>query len=158
MSLTERLAQETNERKALAERLGKMTRELEEARRAALDGRGMEAELARQMEERLEREKEKRIEHAKEMAIRRIGKQDLAKGWTAWVEPYLEAKRIERALKAAGARMLKPKLMAGFSHWKGGWEDAKHAKATMSLEQRLGAQVRSMALRSQHGAPLTATF
>ena len=37
--------------------------------------------------------------------------------------------------------MLKPKLMAGFSHWKGGWEEARHAKATMSLEQRLGAQV-----------------
>ena len=102
MSLTERLAYETTERKTLAEQLSKMTRDLEEARRAALDGRGLEAELQRQMEVRLEREKEKRIEHAKEMAIRRIGKQGLAKGWTAWVEPYLEAKRIERALKAAG--------------------------------------------------------
>ena len=40
--------------------------------------------MQRQLEERLAREKQKRIEHTQEMALRRIGKRDLSKGWVAW--------------------------------------------------------------------------
>ena len=45
-------------RAALAEPLVKAQAELGEARRAAREGRGLEAELQRQMEEKLEKEKE----------------------------------------------------------------------------------------------------
>ena len=63
--------------------------ELAEARQAALEGRGLEAEMQRQLQEQLAAEKQKRIEHAKEVAIRRIGKRDLSRGWQAWHDLYL---------------------------------------------------------------------
>ena len=96
----ERLKAEEIDKHALQERLRAVLKELEDARRAMMEGRGQEAELKRQMEERLEREKEKRIEHTKDMAIRRIAQRDLARGWAAWAEPYLEAKRRMRHLQA----------------------------------------------------------
>ena len=141
MSMSDKLTAEVKERQLVQAQLDQLTRDLAEARQAALEGRGQEAELQRQMEERLEREKEKRIAHTQEMALKRIGKRDLARGWQGWAEPYLEKKRLERALKAAGARMLKPKLMAAFTKWRRDWEDEKHAKAAMSLEERLGEQL-----------------
>ena len=141
MSITQLYHEEQKEHKLAKDTIAKLTRHLDQARQAMAEGRGQEAELQRQMEERLEREREKRIEHTKEMAIRRIGKRELTRGWVAWVEPYLEKKRKERALKAAGARMLKPKLMTGFSIWKEGYRATKYAAANMTLEQRLTSQV-----------------
>ena len=65
-----------------------------------------------EMNSKLAQEKEKRIEHTKDMAIRRIAKRELSKGWTAWRDGYLEQKRLQRALKAAGNKMLRPKFVA----------------------------------------------
>ena len=141
MSLTERLAMESIEREKLAAAVAKLTAELTEARQAAREGRGLEAELQRQMDARLEAEKEKRIKHTQAMALKRIGKRDLARGWVGWLEPYLERKRIEQALKSAGARLLKPKLMAGFQNWKAVWADERQNNAMMSVEERLGQQL-----------------
>ena len=115
----------------------KLSQELEEARQAMLDGRGLEAELQRQMEERLAAEKEKRIEHTKEMAIRRIGKRDLARGWTAWSEQHLEKKRRAQVLKAAGNRLMRPKLTAGWQHWQRDWAADKHIKSKLSVSAQL---------------------
>jgi hypothetical protein len=69
-------------------------------------------EMARQQEEALEAEREKRIEHAKDMAIRRIFRRELTRGWTSWMSIYLDHQRRMRALASAGARMLRPKLVA----------------------------------------------
>ena len=111
--------------------------ELEESRRAALEGRGQEAELARQMELKLEAEKEKRIEHTKQMAVSRILKRDLTRGWLAWVTPFLERRKMMRMLQAAGSKLLKPKLVASFKHWLSDWQVVQHEKATMSLAEML---------------------
>ena len=112
-----------------------MCEELANTRQAMLVGRGQESELQCQMEERLEREKEKRIEHTKQMELRRIGKRDLARGWSGWVTPYLERKRRERTLKAAGARLLKPKLMNAYTLWRRDWEVETKARSMMTLEE-----------------------
>ena len=78
--------------------------ELAEARQAMLDGRGLEAEMQRQMEERLEREKQKRIEHTQEMALKRIGKRDLTRGWTAWHDEWAERTRRTRTAPRHSSR------------------------------------------------------
>ena len=56
-----------------------MTKELEEARQAMLEGRGLQAELERQAEERLEKEREKRIEGNANMAMRRMQNKELSR-------------------------------------------------------------------------------
>ena len=141
MSLEERLAVEVKEKKELQEAFAKATRELHEARQAMLEGRGMEAEQQRQMEERLAAEKEKRIEHTKEMAIRRIGKRDLTRGWVAWSDLYLEQRRRNHLLRAAGNKLTKPKLSAAYRMWFMDWQEEAVAKASMTVEQRMGQQL-----------------
>ena len=95
--------QHEKEQARMRSELGKALEDLAAARQAMLEGRGQEAELQRQMDERLAREKEKRIEHTQQMAIRRIGKRELYRGWSAWVTPFLEKRRRKRALMAASS-------------------------------------------------------
>ena len=148
MTMGERLAAEVAERQRmqidLQNQLQGVRVELEEARQAALEGRGLEAEMQRQLEERMAREKEKRIEHTKQMALKRIGKRDLTRGWVAWHDQYYEAKRMDRMLKGAGARLLRPKLSAAYNIWRRGWESEKARllkMESMSVEDRLRAQL-----------------
>ena len=142
MSITEKYEQEVKERAEVQSQLNRALLELEQARQAMIEGRGEEAEKQRLLEEQLEKEKEKRVEHAKEMAIRRIVQKDLSRGWTAWVEPYKQARKQKRMLLSAGARLLRPKLVAAVTHWKKDWEYHSHVKATMSLSDQLAMQTR----------------
>ena len=93
------------------------------------------------MEEQAAAEKEKRIKHITEMAARRIGKQDLTRGWLGWVEPYREEKRIQNMLKAAGARLAKPKVVASFSKWKDDWNVEELERTRKELEQKAWASM-----------------
>jgi hypothetical protein len=140
-----RAAQEALKMRTLEGRLQaqvtKLSQELEEARQAMLDGRGLEAELQRQMEERLAAEKEKRIEHTKEMAIRRIGKRDLTRGWVAWSDLYVEKKRRINVLRAAGAKLMRPHLVMSYNSWRRSWDHAMRKNLTQSAEGRLASQV-----------------
>ena len=154
MSIGEKLLLAEQERERLRAELAKTAEELDNARRAMLEGRGQEAELQRQMEERLEREREKRIEHTKEMALRRIGKRDLTRGWVAWFEKWAEEVRRKRTLIAAGNKLLRPKITAAYTKWRRDWEVEEHAKRSMSLEERLGQQVLDLTrqLQEAHAA------
>ena len=124
--MSQRLAQEVDERKRLQRQfhveLQALRDQLEEARQAALEGRGLEAEMQRQLEEKLALEREKRIEHTKEMAIRRIGKRDLARGWTAWFDLYSQIVYERRLLQQAGNKLTKPKMSAAWTAWQKDWK------------------------------------
>ena len=74
----------------LRSQLMETKRELERATKMLKSGEGMEEMLKREMEEALEREKEKRVEHTKAMAVRRILKRDLARGFSGWCDYWEE--------------------------------------------------------------------
>ena len=78
MSITQLYHREIKQHKEAIAKITQLTKQLDDARQAMAEGRGQEAELQRRHEEQLEREREKRIEHTKEMALKRIGKRDLA--------------------------------------------------------------------------------
>ena len=141
MSLAERYEQEVKERQEVQVALDSANAQLEQLRREMREGRGQEAELQRQMQEQLEREKEKRIEHTKEMAMRRILKRDLSRGWMAWHGGWFEKRRRDNVKRAAGARLAKPKVVASFKHWHTDWQSETQHKATMSIEGRLNAEI-----------------
>ena len=140
MSYNDQLKKAREEKDKLAKDLAYVRAELESVRASAIDGKGMEREIERQMEMKLEKEREKRIEHTKQMAIHRIAKRELSKGWLAWVEPYLEARRRKRLLTAAGARLLKPKKVAGFTHWRVLWQDAMKEQQRLEFQRTLTAK------------------
>ena len=50
------------------------------------------------------------------MAVRRLGKQGLSRGFGAWAEAYTEAVRRGRLLRAAGSKLSRPKLVNGYCH------------------------------------------
>ncbi len=141
MSMVQQLEAEKQERQKMEWQMAQMAKELESARKAMMEGRGLEAELQRQMEERLAAEKEKRIEHTKEQALRRIGKRDLTRGWVAWHDGWFEEARMKRALAAAATKLVKPKLVACVTHWRRSWEAAEGAKRAMSIEQRMAERL-----------------
>ena len=147
LPLAQRLEQEVEERKRLqrqhATEIQSLRDQLDEARQAALDGRGLEAEMQRQLEEKLAAEREKRIEH-KQMAVRRIGKRDLARGWTAWYAMYEQIAYERSLLQQAGNKLTKPKLSAAWTNWRKSWNTEQTEKArasTMTVEQRLREQL-----------------
>ena len=144
MTMGQRLQQALDERNEMQTQLAAvitgLKKELEEARQAMLDGRGMEAELQRQLDEKLRLEKEKRVEHTKEMAVRRVLKRDLSRGWGAWSDMYLQKRRQQSMLKKASARLTKPKLIHSFVSWKKDWEFVQRKEDEtrhMSTEERL---------------------
>ena len=145
MTQEQQLQAEVNERRKLQAEMQAQVQalrdELDAARQAALDGRGLEAELQRQMAEQLAAEKEKRIEHTREMAIRRIAKRDLARGWVGWHDAYVEQARIKRMLLSAGKKLTKPKLVASWQRWHHDW-DAERSRLMRTQAMSVEAQLR----------------
>ena len=74
--------------------------------------------LAKQAEE----QKELRVAHVQQMAVRRLGKQQLSKGWQTWLDMYLEHQRHKRMLASAAGRLMKPALSAALTHWRVDWQ------------------------------------
>ena len=76
-----------------------LKKELEYLQRK-FDEAGLEYQTASSVAERRRRnwkqslrQREKRIEHTQQMAIKRIIKRDLARGWVGWLENYLDQRR-----------------------------------------------------------------
>ena len=136
MSVEERLAEQIGKTKSLETLNAHLQKELQESRLAMLSGRGEEVEKSRLLALQLEEEKYKRVEHLQSVGVRRMLKQGLARGWTAWHDKYSEVIRKRNLLKQAGARLMKPKLIAGYTHWRRGWEIEMWKNNTMSNEQR----------------------
>ena len=137
----QRLAMEVAERTELENRVGRLTKELAEARELMASGKGQEAEQRRRMEEELEREKEKRVEHLKSIAIRRIALKDLSRGWSGWHGMWAERLRQQRVLKQSLGRLMRPALIGAYAHWRRGWEIELKLEASMNQQQKLQAAI-----------------
>ena len=140
MSVRERLDQKEKELQTANAELSRLRLEFERARQAALNGTAKEDELRRQMEEQAAMDKEKRVEHITQMAVRRMGKKEISRGFETWAAAYYEQQRNKRLLAAAGARLAKPKLSAGYSHWKADWEAEVVALKSMTQSERLAVE------------------
>jgi hypothetical protein len=140
MTASEKIAAERAKHEVTLAELTKVRDELARAREAALNGTAREEELARQRAEEAEREKEKRVEHLSQMAARRLGKKEIAMGFSTWSEMYYEAQRRKRLLLAAGAKIMKPKLVAGYTHWRMDWQSQMRADARLTDKQRLASE------------------
>ena len=116
----------------LRKELAKVQAELNEARKAMAEGRGLEMEKERQMQEQLEVERAKRVEHLANVGLRRMFQQGLARGWSAWHELWSEKVRQTNLLKSSAARLSKPKLVHAVSHWINDYEAEKRYKASLT--------------------------
>ena len=83
----------------------------------------------------LEQDKLKRIAHTVEMAVRRITKRDVTRGFLGWLSTYDHAKRTERLLRSAAMRLKKPKLSACFAHWRYDWDIAAREAAAQAWQE-----------------------
>ena len=81
-----------------------------------------DSELTRRLSEQMETEKAKRVSHSVGLAVRRLGKQQLTKGWQTWLDMYLEHQRHKRMLASAAGRLMKPALSAALTHWRVDWQ------------------------------------
>jgi beta-glucosidase-like glycosyl hydrolase len=127
-------------------------KELAKARKAGGQVAAVEEEMARQMEEELAAEKEKRIEHTKEMAVRRIFKRELTRGWVAWYDLYVEKVRKANLLKASASRLARPKLVACVHFWREDWRAETLAHQQMMVAQKLHSETkeRGHGLHTEH--------
>ena len=91
---------------------------------AQLKGQALSAEeeQARQNALRLEEEREKRVAHLQGVAARRIQQMGLARGWSGWLDGYLQHQMHQRMLRQAASRLLRPKLAAAAAHWRRSWD------------------------------------
>ena len=81
-------------------------------------------------------EKQKRVEHTQQMAMRRLAKRDLSRGWVAWHDMFAEERRRRNLLKKAGAKLTKPKLVAAYLHWRRDWDaDEKVPRPTVKARR-----------------------
>jgi len=118
---------------------------LEEQEATSKAGTAEEVERQRQLAAREEQERLERVEHLKAAAMRRLGQQGIAKGWTTWVEKFEARRRNEQMMRAAGARLLRPKLTASFAHWRHGWEAAMRLAQEKATRAEMEAQKRELA-------------
>ena len=81
-------------------------------------------------------EKEQRVEHLAQKAMKRIGNQDITRGFSAWQEQWFTASRHKRMLAAAGARIMRPGLAMAVSHWKGDWEADRRTSLALQVQRR----------------------
>ena len=112
----------------------------------------MEDEIRRQQQEQLAAEREKRIEHTKEMAVRRVFKRELSRGWTCWYDAYWTRVRQKRLLAAAANRLFRPKLVRGFGLWrrvvaleKKAWDTKEYDKRFKEMSKEQQALATSLA-------------
>ena len=101
--------------------------EAKEAELRSVSGEAEAKEKERQimLAKQAEEQKEKRVAHVQQMAVRRLGKQQLTKGWQTWLDMYLEHQRQKRMLAAAAGRLMKPALSAALSAWREDWAEER---------------------------------
>ena len=102
------------------------------------------------MQEELEREKEKRVAHLQQLGVRRLMQQGIARGWSAWLDVYLDYQHKKRMLQTAASRLAKPKLVASFLHWQRDWERETQAQLLAEADaKREAAEAEAAALRGE---------
>ena len=86
-------------------------------------------ELTLQLSEQMDTEKGRRISHSVGIAVRKLLKQQLSRGWQTWRDGWLEEQRQMRLLAACGARLSRPQLAAATAHWRRDWESVRQTLA-----------------------------
>ena len=99
------------ERRAAAKEKAEMVRQLEGYKRS------QEADAEEQLRLLMETSREERVAQLHRMAVRRLGKQELSRGFNAWLEQSLERQHNRRLLQQAAARLHKPRLVAAYTTW-----------------------------------------
>ena len=79
-----------------------------------------------------------------QVAVRRLTKQGLARGFSTWQQWHLDKQRRKRLLLHASANLGKPGLLSAFAWWHGDWEttsrDAEAAALRTEMEVELERQ------------------
>ena len=133
-------AELANRNRALEAELSHFRVELARLRESTATG---ESDLARAQAARAVAEKEARVEHLTQVAARRLGRKDMARGWTAWADAYLLRARQKRLLANAALRLSKPKLVHSFMGWKQDWELDHVMKFKMTHKERFEIERRN---------------
>jgi hypothetical protein len=115
--LAEQLRTQSEKTRRAEAELAYLRNELSAARSAVGSYQDTTGEMREWSEEQLEKAKMKRIQHTQEMAVRRLGRRELARGWMEWCEMVAVRIRKRRLLKAAGQRLFKPKVSRSFAVW-----------------------------------------
>jgi len=107
----------------------------------------------------METEKAKRVSHSVGLAVRRLGKQQLTRGWQTWLDGWLEQQRRKRMLAACSARLLRPQLAAATAHWRRDWEAAlaEDRLLEQSRKAEAKAEAKGRELGEAHLAAMSAT-
>ena len=118
-----------------------------------------DSELTRRLSEQMETEKAKRVSHSVGLAVRRLGKQQLTRGWQTWLDGGLEQQRHKRMLAACSARLLRPQLAAATAHWRRDWEAAlaEDRLLEQSRKAEAKAEAKGRELGEAHLAAMSAT-
>jgi hypothetical protein len=121
----------------------------EEERATALERLRTElvGSAAEQAALREEQEKEARIEMLRRQSMRRMLNQDLAWGWTAWLEMW----DVMRRLREIGGKLRSPELSAAFTSWADVSSKRKQALAMATLEKQ-SKSLESQLRQSEHDA------
>ena len=140
MTHEQQMAHEIARRQAAEAEVERLRNELSVLRNAMANDNSKEDEIQKQLAQQLEQEKEKRVTHLQQVGMRRLLKQGLARGWSAWHEVYSEALRQRQLLRKAGSRLGRPQLVASYHHWYRDWRSASVARANMTQAERLAAE------------------
>ena len=130
-----------SKRQALEETMRSLQAELTALRASKMPTKSVktEEEWERQLRERLEREKEGRVAHLQEVGLKRLFQQDLARGWSSWLEMYLEVSHKRELIREALRRLAWPKLVAAFRQWQAERNSALEARLTEKVRERNAA-------------------
>ena len=71
-------------------------------------------EMAELLSNSLENEHEKNVAHLQHMAVRRLLKLELARGWTTWQQVFMHNREM---MRRAGSRFRNTALWASFKRW-----------------------------------------
>ena len=86
------------------------------------------------MGEREQEQREKTVVHLQKMAVMRIAKAVIARGFSTWLETYQTHTHRRRLLLHASANLGKPGLLAAFAWWHGDWETTSRDAEVSALE------------------------
>ena len=129
------------------------------ARLAAFQAEKAEQERQRRGETEAERQRRAEVMHQK--AMKRLGNQQILRGWLAWEAMWQEHQRRTRMLAAAASRLTRPLVVAAMGVWReswAAWEETQRAKGhrqiTKEAKDAHDEEVRRM--REEHLAALRA--
>ena len=93
------------------------------------------------------------FKHTQEMAVRRVIKRDISRGWQGWLDTYTEQRRLENLKRDVVSRLTKPSVVAMFGKWRKDWEGEYLARAAAKLKAKVASQrEESQAARAEAAA------